>query len=142
MRSMINPELMKLLETNDVLDILRDSVTYQLQKIHNVERTGEGRDWHQELPQIVRAKFDNYKVDYEHLSRILKLDHEQTKAEMNKGYYYWRLLRSACNTYRNDLAEYDQQLNQEFNLKETEAISDNTVLNKCIIILDQHVIEK
>ena len=142
MRSMINPELMKLLETNDVLDILRDSVAYQLQKIHNVERTGEGRDWHQELPSIVRAKFDNYKVDYEHLSRILKLDHEQTKAEMNKGYYYWRLLRSACNTYRNDLAEYDQQLNQEFNLKETEAISDNTVLNKCIIILDQHVIEK
>lgn len=138
---MINPELMKLLETKDVLDVLADSVSYQLQKIHNVERTSEGRDWHQELPPIVRAKFDNYKVDYEHLSRILKLKREQIKNEMNKGYYYWRLLRSACNTYRNDLAEYDQQLNQEFNLKETEAISKNLVLTKCIKVLEQHAIE-
>ena len=133
---------MKLLETNDVLDILIDSVTYQLQKLHNVEKTSEGREWHHELPSIVRAKFDNYKEDYEHLSRIFKLDHEQIKSEMNKGYYYWRLLNSACNTFRNDLIEYDQQLNQEFNLKETDAISDNTVLNDCIVVLDRHVIEK
>jgi len=133
---------MKLLETNDVLDVLRDSVTYQMQKFYNVEKTSEGQDWYRELPQIVRAKFDNYKVDYEHLLRILKLEHDQIKNEMNKGYYYWRLLRSACNTYRNDLVEYDQQLNQEFNLQETEAISDNMVLNECIGVLDQHVIEK
>lgn len=138
---MIHLELMKLLETNDVLDILRDSVTYQMQKIHNVEKTSEGRDWYQELPQMVRAKFDNYKADYEHLSRILKLEQVQIQNEMNKGYYYWRLLRSACSTYRNDLVEYDQQLNQEFNLKETEAISDNSMLNECIGVLDQHVIE-
>ena len=139
---MIHPELMKLLETNDVLDILMDSVTYQLQKLRNVEKTSEGRDWHQELPLIVRTKFDSYKVDYEHLFRILKLEHEQIKSEMSKGYYYWRLLNSACNTYRNDLVEYDLQLNQEFNLKETDAISDNTLLNDCIVVLDQHVIEK
>jgi hypothetical protein len=139
---MINPELMKLLERNDVLDILRDSVTYQLQKIINVEKTNEGRDWYQELPEIVKAKFDNYKADYENLSRILASEHEEIKTEMNKGYYFWRLVRSACNTYRNDLVEYDQQLNQEFNLKETEAISDNAVLDECIGVLDQHAIEK
>ena len=138
---MINPELMKLLDSIDVLDILRDSVSYQLEKIHNVEKTSEGRDWYQELPQIVREKFDNYKTDYEHLSLILKSEPENITAEMNKGYYYWRLIRSACTTYRNDLADYDQQLFHEFNLKETEAISDNVVLNKCIGILDQHVIE-
>jgi len=139
---MINPELMKLLETSDVLDMLVDSVSYQLQKIHNVQRTNEGRDWYDELPKIVQGKFDSYKEDYEHLSQILKLDPEQIRAEMNKGYYYWRLLRSACHTYRNDLVEYDQQLSQEFNLKETEAISDNVVLNDSIEILDQHAIEK
>ena len=133
---------MKLLERNDVLDILRDSVTYQLQKIINVEKTNEGRDWYQELPEIVKAKFDNYKADYENLSRILASEHEEIKTEMNKGYYFWRLVRSACNTYRNDLVEYDQQLNQEFNLKETEAISDNAVLDECIGVLDQHAIEK
>ena len=138
---MINPELMKLLETKDVLDILVDSITYQLQKFYNVERTSEGRDWTQDLPHLLRATFNNYKVDYEHLSRILKLEHEQIKNEMNKGHYYWRLLRSACNTYRNDLVECDQQLKQEFDLKETEAISDNKILNECIGILDQHVIE-
>ena len=139
---MINPELMKLLETSDVLDVLGDSVTYQLQKIHNVQRTNEGRDWYDELPNIVRGKFDSYKEDYEHLSQILKMDSEQIRSEMNKGYYYWRLLRSACHTYRNDLVEYDQQLNQEFNLQETEAISDNATLNDCIGVLDQHAIEK
>jgi hypothetical protein len=64
------------------------------------------------------------------------------KTEMNKGYYYWRLIRSACNTYQNDLVEYDQQLSQEFNLQETEAISDNTTLHECIGILDQHAIDK
>ncbi|MDH3312046.1 MAG: hypothetical protein OEM28_02730 [Nitrosopumilus sp.] len=139
---MINPELMKLLETSDVLDVLGDSVSYQLQKIHNVQRTNEGRDWYDELPKIVRGKFDSYREDYEHLSRILKLEPEQIRIEMNKGYYYWRLLRSACHTYRNDLIEYDQQLNQEFNLPETEAISDNVTLNDCIEVLDQHAIEK
>jgi hypothetical protein len=61
---------------------------------------------------------------------------------MNRGYYYWRLLRSACTTYRNDLVEYDQQLVLEFNLPETEAISDNPVLNECIGVLDKHAIEK
>jgi len=132
---------MELIETNDVLDILKDSVAYQMQKIHGIEKTNEGRDWYQELPPIVRAKFDNYKTDYEHLSRILKQEQEQIKNEMNKGYYYWRLLHSACNTYRNDLIEYDRQLSQEFNLKETDAISDNTILNECIGVLDQHVIE-
>jgi len=138
---MINPELMKLLESIDVLEILRDSVTYQIQKIHNVEKTAEGRDWYQELPQIVKEKFDNYKNDYEHLSLILKSEPEKITSEMNKGYYYWRLIRSACITYRNDLADYDQQLFHEFNLKETEAISDNVVLNKCIGVLEQHVVE-
>jgi hypothetical protein len=57
---MINPELMNLLETNDILDILRESVAYQLQKISNVEKTSEGRDWYQELPAIVKAKFDGH----------------------------------------------------------------------------------
>ncbi|MDH3191908.1 MAG: hypothetical protein OEM18_04400 [Nitrosopumilus sp.] len=138
---MINPELMKLLDSIDVLDIFCDSVNYQLKKIHNVEKTSEGRDWYQELPQIVKEKFDNYKTDYEHLSFILKSDPEKIISEMNKGYYYWRLIRSACATYRNDLVEYDQELFQEFNLKETDAISDNVVLNKCIGILEQHVVE-
>jgi len=38
--------------------------------------------------------------------------------------------------------EYDQQLSQEFNLQETEAISDNTALHECIGVLDQHAIDK
>lgn len=133
---------MELLEKNDVLDILVGSVAYQLQKIKNVEKTNEGRDWYQELPPIVKDKFDNYKTDYENLSRILTLNPEQIHDEMNKGYYYWRLIRSACTTYRNDLMEYDRQLIEEFNLQETEAISDNYVLNECIDVLDKHVIEK
>lgn len=139
---MINPELMELLEKNDVLDIMVDSVVYQLQKIDNVEKTDEGRNWYRELPQMIKEKIDNYKTDYENLSRILTLDHEQMKNEMNKGYYFWRLLRSACTTYRNDLVEYDQQLTLEFNLPQTNAISDNSVLNECIGVLDKHVIEK
>ncbi|MDH3360885.1 MAG: hypothetical protein OEL56_01750 [Nitrosopumilus sp.] len=139
---MINPELIKLLETNNILDILRESVVYQLQKIHSVEKTNEGRDWYQELPAIVRTKFDCYKADYENLSRILNSEYDQMMTEMNKGYYYWRLVRSACNTYQNDLVEYDQQLNQEFNMQKTEAISDNTVLHECIGVLDQHAIDK
>ncbi len=138
---MIHPELMKLLEMNDILEILKDSVTYQMQKINNVEKSSEGQWWYQELPQIVREKFDNYKSDYDHLSRLFKLESDQIKNEMNKGYYYWRLLHSACNIYRNDLIEYDQQLHQEFNFKETEAISDNKILNECIGVLDQYVIE-
>ena len=133
---------MKLLETNDTLNILKDSVAYQMQKMNNVEKTSEGREWHMELPQISREKFDKYKIDYEHLFRILQLEQEEIKNEMNKGYYYWRLIHSACNTYRNDLIEYDHQLNEEFNLNETDAISDNKILNECIGILDQHVIEK
>ena len=104
---MINPELMKLLETNDILDILRESVGYQLQKIRNVEKTSDGRDWYQEIPAIVKAKFDRYRTDYESLSRILNSEYDQMKIEMNKGYYYWRLVRSACNTYQRDLVEYD-----------------------------------
>lgn len=139
---MINSELMKLLESIDVLDVIKDSVNYQLQKIHNIGKSSEGRDWYHELPQIVKEKFDNYKSDYEHLSLILKSEHEKIITEMNKGYYYWRLIRSACTTYRNDLRDYDQQLLQEFNLKETEAISDNEILNKCIGVLEQHVVEK
>lgn len=138
---MINPDLMNLLETQDNLDILADSVKYQLEKFQNVQKTNEGRDWYLELPQIIKEKFDNYLEDYEKLSRILKLSQEEIVNEMKKGYYFWRLLRSACNTYRNDLAEYDQQLFQEFNLKETSAISDNPVLNQCIEVLDKHVIE-
>ena len=133
---------MKLLETDDVLNILKDSVTYQMQKIHGVEKTSEGREWHRELPQIAREKFDNYKTDYEQLFSILKLGQEEIKNEMNKGYYYWRLLHSACNTYQNDLIEYDHQLNEEFNLQETDAISNNKILNECVGVLDQHVIEK
>lgn len=133
---------MKLLDTDDVLGILKDSVTYQMQKIHGVEKTSEGRGWYRDIPQIAREKFDNYKIDYEHLSRIFNLGQDKIKNEMNKGYYYWRLLRSACNTYRNDLIEYDHQLNEEFNLKETDAISDNKILNECVGILDLHVIEK
>jgi len=133
---------MELLEKNDVLDIFMSSVTYQLQKIHNVEKTNEGRDWYLELPSIIKDKFDNYRTDYEKFSRILTLEYEQIQNEMNKGYYYWRLLRSACITYHNDLVEYDQQLIEEFNLPETEAISNNSILNECIGILDQHVIEK
>ena len=132
---------MKLLDSNDILDILCDSVNYQLQKFHNIEKTSEGRDWYHELPKIVKEKVDNYKTDYEYLSLILKSDLKRVISEMSKGYYYWRLIRSACLTYRNDLTDYDQQLFQEFNLKQTEAISDNVVLNKCIGILEQHVIE-
>ena len=136
---MINPELLRLLEANNTLDILKDSTSYQLQKLNNVEKTSEGRDWYAELPQIVKEKFDNYKEDYEKLSRIL--DSEKIQEEMNKGYYYWRLLRSACNTYRNDLKEYDLQLSQEFNLQETKAISENESLDECIGVLEHHVVE-
>ena len=136
---MINPEILRLLETNNTLDVLKDSVSYQLQKLNNVEKTNEGRDWYAELPQIVKEKFDNYKEDYEKLSRIL--DSEKIQEEMNKGYYYWRLLRSACNTYRNDLKEYDLQLSQEFNLQETKAISENESLDECIGVLEHHVVE-
>lgn len=58
-----------------------------MQKINNVEKSSEGQGWYQELPQIVKGKFDNYKSNYEHLSRIFKLEYVQIKSEMNKGYY-------------------------------------------------------
>ena len=138
---MINPELMKLLDSIDTLEMLKDSVKYQMQKFQNTEKNFEDRKWVQEMPQIVKEKFTNYRDDYERLSWILKSGNENIVSEMNKGYYYWRLLRSACTTYKNDLIEYDQQLMQEFNLKETAAISNNVILNKCIGILEQHVIE-
>jgi len=138
---MINPELMDLLESNDVLDILRDSVSYQIEKLQNVDKTDDGQDWYRGLPKITKEKFDNYKTDYQHLSDILNSEQDQIISEMKKGYYYWRLLRSACVTYQNDLAEYDQQLLDEFAFKPTSAISNNSVLNKCIGIFEQHVVE-
>lgn len=139
---MINPQLMSLLDTNDTLDILKDSVAYQLQKMHNVEKTTDGKDWYQDLPQIVKDKFNDYKEAYENISRILKSDHRIMVNEMNKGYYYWRLLRSSCSTYQNDLIEFEQQLVQEFNFKETKAISDNDVLRDCIKVLTEHAVEE
>lgn len=139
---MINPQLMNLLDTNDTLDILKDSVAYQLQKMHNVEKTTDGKEWYQDLPQIVKDKFNDYKEAYENISRILKSDHHIMVNEMNKGYYYWRLLRSSCSTYQNDLIEFEQQLVQEFNFKETKAISDNEVLRDCIKVLTEHAVEE
>jgi hypothetical protein len=139
---MINPQLMSLLDTNDTLDILKDSVAYQLQKMHNVEKTTDGKEWYQDLPQIVKDKFNDYKEAYENISRILKSDHHIMVNEMNKGYYYWRLLRSSCSTYQNDLIEFEQQLVQEFNFKETKAISDNEVLKDCIKVLTEHAVEE
>ncbi|HEY4680971.1 MAG TPA: hypothetical protein VIH04_06880 [Nitrosarchaeum sp.] len=138
---MINPQLMDLLDTNDTLDILKDSVAYQLQKMQNVEKTADGKEWYQDLPQIVRDKFNDYKEAYENISKILKSDHHVMLNEMNKGYYYWRLLRSSCNTYQNDLIEFEQQLVQEFNFKETKAISNNEVLQDCIKVLTEHAVE-
>lgn len=139
---MINPDLMKLLDSFDTLEILRDSVKYQLEKMQNVEKSTDGKEWHEELPQIVREKFDNYRKDYEKLSLVLKSEIAEITSKMNEGYYYWRLLRSACATYRNDLIEYDQQLIHEFNLKETKEISNNSTLNHCLGVLEQHVIEE
>lgn len=138
---MINPQLMDLLDTNDTLDILKDSVAYQLQKMQNVEKTADGKEWYQDLPQIVRDKFNDYKEAYENISKILKSDHHVMVNEMNKGYYYWRLLRSSCNTYQNDLIEFEQQLVQEFNFKETKAISNNEVLQDYIKVLTEHAVE-
>lgn len=138
---MINPQLMDLLDTNDTLDILKDSVAYQIQKMQNVEKTEDGKEWYQSLPQIVKDKFNDYKEAYENISRILKSDHQMMLNEMSKGYYYWRLLRSSCNTYQNDLIEFEQQLVQEFNFKETKAISNNEVLRDCIKVLMEHAVE-
>jgi hypothetical protein len=139
---MINPQLMSLLETNDTLDILKDSVAYQLQKMQNVEKTTDGKEWYQDLPQIVKDKFNDYREAYENISRILKSEHRTMVNEMNKGYYYWRLLRSACSTYQNDLIEFEQQLVHEFSFKETKAISDNEVLKDCIKVLTEHAVEE
>src|SRR3989338_4518483 len=138
---MINPQLMKLLDAKDTLDILKDSVAYQLQKMQNVEKTTDGKEWYQDLPQIVKDKFNDYKEAYENISSILKSDHYVMLNEMNKGYYYWRLLRSSCHTYQNDLIEFEQQLVQEFNFKETKAISNNEVLQDCIKMLTEHAVE-
>ena len=132
---------MDLLDTNNTLDILKDSVAYQLQKMQSVEKTADGKEWYQDLPQIVKDKFNDYKEAYENISRILKSDHHVMLNEMNKGYYYWRLLRSSCNTYQNDLIEFEQQLVQEFNLKETKAISNNEILKNCIKVLTEHAVE-
>jgi len=91
--------------------------------MQNVEKTTDGKDWYQDLPQIVKNKFRDYNEAYENISRILKSVHQTMLKEMNKS-YYWRLLRSACNTYQNNLVEFDQQLVEKFNLKETRAISN------------------
>lgn len=138
---MINPQLLALLDTNDTLDILKDSVVYQLQKMQNVEKTIDGKDWYQVLPQIVKDKFNDYKEAYENISRILKLERSEMLNQMNKGYYYWRLLRSSCNTYQNDLIEFDQQLVEEFSFKETKAISNNEILQECVKVLTEHAVE-
>ena len=138
---MINPNLVKLLDSIETMDIIRDSVEYQLQKIQNMQKSVEGKEWYEELPNIIKEKFDNYKVDYEKLSLILKTGIIDMTYELKKGYYYWRLIHSACSTYSNDLVEYDKQLSQEFNLKETDAISENEALNNCLGILEQHVVE-
>jgi len=138
---MINPQLMELLDSIDTLDVLRDSVAYQLQKMQNVEKTTEGKEWYQDLPQIIKNKFNDYKEAYENILRILKSDHQTIVKEMNKGYYFWRLLRSSCYTYQNDLIEFEQQLVDEFNFKETKAISDNEILKECIKVLTEHAVE-
>jgi len=36
---MINIKLINLLESNDVLEVLKDSIKYQMQKINNVEKS-------------------------------------------------------------------------------------------------------
>jgi len=138
---MINPQLLALLDTADTLDVLRDSVSYQLQKMQNIEKTNDGREWYQDLPQIIKNKFLDYKEAYENLSRILKLERSSMLIEMNKGYYYWRLLRSSCTTYHDDLIEFDQQLSDEFNFKITKAISNNDLLEDCIKVLVAHAVE-
>ena len=132
---------MEMLESNDALDVFRDAVSYQIEKLANVEKTTDGQDWYRSLPQITKEKLDNYKTDYSRLYHTLKGNNEEIVSEMKKGYYFWRLLKSACITYRNDLIEYDQQLLDEFALKPTNAISNNPVLNKCIGIFEQHVVE-
>ena len=138
---MINPQLLALLDTNDTLDILKDSVAYQLQKMQNVEKTTDGKDWYQGLPQIIKDKFNDYKEAYENISRILKSERSEMLNQMNKWYYYWRLLRSSCSTYQNDLIEFDQQLVEEFSFKETKAISNNEILQDCVKVLTEHAVE-
>jgi len=132
---------MELLEYNDTLSILKQAVTYQVQKMQNAEKTEGGKEWRQYFPDIVRTKFEDYLKDYEKLSLVLQEEQNTLHDKMNEGYYYWRLLRSACNTYQNDLQEYDTELFQEFGLKKTKAISDNDVLKKCISVLEKHAVE-
>ena len=54
---MINLKLVNLLESNDVLEVLKDSIKYQMQKINNIEKSSEGREWFLELPPILKTKF-------------------------------------------------------------------------------------
>lgn len=88
-----------------------------------------------------KDKFNDYKEAYENISRILKLGRSEMLNQMNKGYYYWRLLRSSCNTYQNDLIDFDQQLVEEFSFKETKAISNNEILQDCVKVLTEHAVE-
>ena len=132
---------MELLEYNDTLSVLKQAVAYQVQKMQNTEKTGDGKEWRQYFPDIIKTKFDEYQKDFEKLSLILQEEQSMLLDKMNEGYYYWRLLRSACNTYQNDLQEYDTELFQEFNLKKTKRISDNDVLKKCISVLEEHAVE-
>ena len=43
---------MNLPDSNDTLDILKDSVAYQLQKMQNVEKTLDEKDWYQDLCKL------------------------------------------------------------------------------------------
>ena len=138
---MINPILTDLLSNNDVLDVLKLAVTHQIKKMQNMDKTEEGREWKQDIPDVIKTKFDEYLKDFVKLSLILEEEQDTILDRMNKGYYYWRLLRSACNTYQIDLKEYDMQLFQEFSLKNTKGISDNDVLKKCISVLEEHADE-
>ena len=132
---------MDLLEYNDTLSVLKQAVAYQVEKMQNAEKTEESKEWKQCLPDLIRTKFNDYMKDFEKLSLILQEEQNILHDKMNEGYYYWRLLRSACNTYQNDLQEYDAELFQEFSLKKTKAISDSDVLKKCISILEEHAVE-
>jgi len=137
---MINSVLTDLLESNDTFDVLKLATSYQIQKMQNVDKTKEGQEWKLDFPDIIKTKFDDYLKDFVKLSLILQ-EQNTLFDKMNEGYYYWRLLRSACNTYQSDLKEYDAELFQEFSLKTTKNISDNDALKKCVSVLEEHAIE-
>lgn len=42
-----------------MLDILRDSISSQIEKLQNVEKTHDGQDLYEGLPKITKEKFDN-----------------------------------------------------------------------------------